>query len=219
MFKAVIFDLDGVIVDTAKYHFEAWNELAKKLGFEITTHQNEQLKGVSRIKSLDIILEWGHIDLTQEQKDILLIQKNKTYLEFINRLDKSDILPEIVNVLNYLKSNNTAIALGSASKNALPILEKLGIKSLFDAIVDGTVVEKAKPNPEVFLKAANKLGVAPKDCIVIEDARAGVEAANSAKMLSVGIGSKEVLSNANYILEDTSKLSEKFLDSLLKNEK
>ena len=217
MIKAFIFDLDGVIVDTAKYHFIAWNELAKQFGFEITVHQNEQLKGVSRVKSLDLILEWGNIDLDQAQKDLLLVQKNKTYLEFINTLSKSDILPGIVDVLNYLKSKKIAIALGSASKNAVPILEKLEIDALFDAIVDGNVVEKAKPNPEVFLKAADKLGIMPEYCVVIEDAKAGVEAANSAEMMSIGIGSKAVLNDANYVLEDTAKLSKKFIDTLLKN--
>ena len=217
MIKAFIFDLDGVIVDTAKYHFIAWNELAKQFGFEITVHQNEQLKGVSRVKSLDLILEWGNIDLDQAQKDLLLVQKNKTYLEFINTLSKSDILPGIVDVLNYLKSKKIAIALGSASKNAVPILEKLEIDALFDAIIDGNVVEKAKPNPEVFLKAADKLGVMPEYCVVIEDAKAGVEAANSAEMMSIGIGSKAVLNDANYVLEDTAKLSKKFIDTLLKN--
>jgi beta-phosphoglucomutase len=217
MIKAFIFDLDGVIVDTAKYHFIAWNELAKQFGFEITGHQNEQLKGVSRVKSLDLILEWGNIHLDQAQKDLLLVQKNKTYLEFINTLSKSDILPGIVDVLNYLKSKKIAIALGSASKNAVPILEKLEIDALFDAIVDGNVVEKAKPNPEVFLKAADKLGIMPEYCVVIEDAKAGVEAANSAEMMSIGIGSKAVLNDANYVLEDTAKLSKKFIDTLLKN--
>ena len=217
MIKAFIFDLDGVIVDTAKYHFIAWNELAKQFGFEITVHQNEQLKGVSRVKSLDLILEWGNIHLDQAQKDLLLVQKNKTYLEFINTLSKSDILPGIVDVLNYLKSKKIAIALGSASKNAVPILEKLEIDALFDAIIDGNVVEKAKPNPEVFLKAADKLGVMPEYCVVIEDAKAGVEAANSAEMMSIGIGSKAVLNDANYVLEDTAKLSKKFIDTLLKN--
>ena len=217
MIKAFIFDLDGVIVDTAKYHFIAWNELAKQFGFEITVHQNEQLKGVSRVKSLDLILEWGNIDLDQAQKDLLLVQKNKTYLEFINTLSKSDILPGIVDVLNYLKSKKIAIALGSASKNAVPILEKLEIDALFDAIIDGNVVEKAKPNPEVFLKAADKLGVMPEYCVVIEDAKAGVEAANSAEMMRIGIGSKAVLNDANYVLEDTAKLSKNFIDTLLKN--
>jgi len=217
MIKAVIFDLDGVVVDTAKFHFVAWNDIAKQFGFEISSHQNEQLKGVSRIKSLDLILEWGHIKLSQEQKTLLLNQKNEAYLAAINLLNKTDILPGILEILTYLKSKNIPVALGSASKNALPILQKLGISTLFNVIVDGNIVQKAKPDPEVFMQAANKLHVLPKHCLVIEDAKAGIDAANSAKMTSIGIGNKEILINASYVLEDTSKLSKKFIDELLKN--
>jgi len=217
MIKAVIFDLDGVVVDTAKFHFVAWNDIAKQFGFEISSHQNEQLKGVSRIKSLDLILEWGHIKLSQEQKTLLLNQKNEAYLATINLLNKTDILPGILEILTYLKSKNIPVALGSASKNALPILQKLGISTLFNVIVDGNIVQKAKPDPEVFKQAANKLHVLPKHCLVIEDAKAGIDAANNAKMTSIGIGNKEILINASYVLEDTSKLSKKFIDELLKN--
>ena len=217
MIKAVIFDLDGVVVDTAKFHFVAWNDIAKQFGFEISSHQNEQLKGVSRIKSLDLILEWGHIKLSHEQKTLLLNQKNEAYLATINLLNKTDILPGILEILTYLKSKNIPVALGSASKNALPILQKLGISTLFNVIVDGNIVQKAKPDPEVFMQAANKLHVLPKHCLVIEDAKAGIDAANNAKMTSIGIGNKEILINASYVLEDTSKLSKKFIDELLKN--
>jgi len=217
MIKAVIFDLDGVIVDTAKYHYLAWRQLAQNLGFDITLEQNEQLKGISRVKSLDIILGWGNIKISQTQKNNLLIQKNKDYLQYVNTLSKSDILPSITDVLAYLKSKNIAIALGSASKNAVPILERLEILNLFDAIVDGNVVKKAKPDPEVFLKAADKLNILPEFCVVIEDAKAGIKAANNAKMISVGIGNKSVLEKAKYVLENTSKLSKNFLDILLKN--
>jgi len=217
MIKAVIFDLDGVVVDTAKFHFVAWNDIAKQFGFEISSHQNEQLKGVSRIKSLDLILEWGHIKLSHEQKTLLLNQKNEAYLAAINLLNKTDILPGILEILTYLKSKNIPVALGSASKNALPILQKLGISTLFNVIVDGNIVQKAKPDPEVFMQAANKLHVLPEHCLVIEDAKAGIDAANNAKMTSIGIGNKEILINASYVLEDTSKLSKKFIDELLKN--
>jgi len=217
MIKAVIFDLDGVIVDTAKYHFIAWNEIAKQFGFEITIHQNEQLKGVSRDKSLDLILEWGNISMGNSQKETLLIKKNKHYLKYIDTLSKTDILPGIMGVLSYLKNHKIAIALGSASKNALPILDKLEIAHLFDAIIDGNVVKKAKPHPEVFLKAAQSLNIAPEFCVVIEDAKAGVEAANNAKMTSVGIGKKSILGHADFVLEDTYKLSKNFLSTLLKN--
>lgn len=217
MIKAVIFDLDGVIVNTAKYHYLAWKHLANSLGFDITEKQNEHLKGVSRVKSLDIILEWGGIELGENQKEVLLIQKNKEYLDYIDTLSKTDILPGVKEVLDYLKKTDKQIALGSASKNAIPILEKLEILNLFDVIVDGNSVKKAKPNPEVFLNAADKLNIAPEYCVVVEDAKAGIEAANSADMISVGIGDKLVLNKANYVLADTSKLSIDFLKVLLKN--
>jgi len=216
MIKAVIFDLDGVIVDTAKYHFIAWNEIAKQFGFEITILQNEQLKGVSRDKSLDIILGWGNITMDNPQKEVLLVKKNAHYLKYIDTLNKTDILPGIMAVLSFLKTHKIAIALGSASKNALPILEKLEIAHLFDAIIDGNVVKKAKPHPEVFLKAAHSLNIAPEFCVVIEDAKAGIKAANSAQMTSIGIGKKSILGQADYVLEDTSKLSKNFLSTLLK---
>ena len=217
MIKAIIFDLDGVIVNTAQFHYLAWKHLANNLGFNISKEQNEHLKGVSRVKSLDIILDWGSINLDKSQKETLLIQKNKEYLDYINTLSNKDILPGIKDALEYLRLSDTQIALGSASKNAIPILEKLEIRHLFDTIVDGNQVARAKPNPEVFLKAAHKLNVAPKYCVVVEDAKAGIEAANSAKMISVGIGDKTILSNANYVLENTSKLSIDFLKVLLKN--
>jgi len=217
MIKAVIFDLDGVIVNTAKYHYLAWKHLANSLGFDVTEEQNEHLKGVSRVKSLDIILEWGGIEIGENQKEALLIQKNKEYLDYIDTLSKTDILPGVKDVLDYLKLSDKQIALGSASKNAKPILEKLEILNLFDVIVDGNSVKNAKPNPEVFLNAADKLNIAPKFCVVVEDAKAGIEAANSADMISVGIGDKLVLNEANYVLEDTSKLSIDFLKVLLKN--
>jgi beta-phosphoglucomutase len=147
--KAFIFDLDGVIVDTAKYHFLAWQKLARELGIEFTPEHNEELKGVSRIRSLDIILELGNIQASQEDKDKWLIQKNEDYLSYLVDMDESEILPGVLPVLHHLKDNNQLIALGSASKNAKPILEKTGILHLFDAIVDGNDVSNAKPDPEV----------------------------------------------------------------------
>lgn len=216
MIKALIFDLDGVIVNTTQYHYLAWKKIANNLGFDISNAQNEQLKGVSRVKSLDLILEWGKIDLDNTQKEGLLTKKNKQYLNYINTLTKADILPGIMDALEYLKSENIAIALGSASKNAVYILEKLEIKQIFDVIIDGNEVQKAKPDPEVFLKAAKKLEIFPQQCIVIEDAKAGIEAANNAKMLSVGIGDKAILNEADYVLKDSSELSVKFLKTLLK---
>lgn len=213
--KAIIFDLDGVIVDTAKYHYLAWRELAIQLGFDFTEAQNEQLKGVSRVRSLEILLNLGNVSLEEEEKTKLLIEKNNQYLEYIAEMDHTEILPGIDDLLHYLKLNKVPFSLGSASKNARLILETLDLLSLFDAIVDGNDVSTAKPDPEVFLIAAQKLGVDPENCIVIEDAQAGIEAANKANMLSIGIGDEKVLQDANYILNDTSELTIDFIQKLI----
>ena len=186
--KAFIFDLDGVIVDTAKYHFLAWKKIANELGFEFTHENNELLKGVSRVRSLDIILEIGKIEASQEDKNKWLIQKNEDYLSYLVDVDESEILPGVMPILNYLKEKNQLIALGSASKNARPILEKTGTLSYFDAIVDGNDVSNAKPDPEVFLLAAKLLHTKPEDSIVFEDSVAGIQAANIGGMVSVEIG-------------------------------
>jgi beta-phosphoglucomutase len=205
--KAFIFDLDGVIVDTAKYHFLAWKELADSLGFEFTEDQNELLKGVSRVRSLEILLDIGKVDLSQEDKDKYLLEKNEQYLSYIEKMDTGEILPGIPELLAFLKTERIPFALGSASKNARLILENLKLLDDFDAIVDGNDVSTAKPDPEVFLIAAERLGKDPKDCIVIEDAFAGVQAANSAGMTSVAIGDPEVLRGADYNLTSTKELT------------
>ena len=168
--KAFIFDLDGVIVDTAKYHFIAWKRIGEKVGFTLTLEQNESLKGVSRVESLDRILNWAKVDLSPEEKTQLLDEKNKDYLAQINNMGQDEILPGVLTLLQYAKEHNIPVALGSASKNATPILEKLGITSYFNAIVDGNHVTQSKPNSEVFLKGAELLQQDPKNCIVFEDA-------------------------------------------------
>jgi beta-phosphoglucomutase len=213
--KAFIFDLDGVIVDTAKYHYLAWQKIANALNIDFTHEHNELLKGVSRVRSLDIILELGNIQASQEDKNKWLIQKNEDYLTYLVDMDKSEILPGVFPVLEFLKEKKQAIALGSASKNARPILEKTGIISYFDVIVDGNDVTNAKPDPEVFLKAAQLLNISPTDSIVFEDSVAGVQAANIGKMTSVGIGSKTVLHEAKYIFEDFTLIDQKFIESLI----
>lgn len=213
--KAIIFDLDGVIVDTAKYHYLAWRELALQLGFDFTEAQNEQLKGVSRVRSLEILLGIGNVQLKEAEKTKLLFEKNEQYLGYIAKMDHKEILPGIDDVLHYLKLNKVPFSLGSASKNARLILETLDLLDLFDAIVDGNDVSTAKPDPEVFLIAAEKLGVKPENCIVIEDAQAGVEAANKAGMISIGIGDKKVLGDANYVLNSTNELTIDFLQKLI----
>jgi len=186
--QGAIFDLDGVIVDTAKYHFLAWRQLAEELGFTFTEEHNERLKGVSRMRSLDILLEIGGLTLSEEEKLILADRKNKNYVEYISHIDQSELLPGARDYLIALKAAGTRISLGSASKNAELILSKLNIRSLFDAVVDGNKVALAKPDPEVFLLACRELGLAPEDCVVYEDAAAGIEAALAAGMRTVGIG-------------------------------
>ena len=213
--KAVIFDLDGVIVDTAKYHYLAWKELANILGFDFSEEQNELLKGVSRVRSLEILLDLGKVDLTQEEKDKYLIEKNVQYLQYIEKMDVSEILPGISDLLSHLKKEEIRFALGSASKNARLILENLNLIHLFDAIVDGNDVSTAKPDPEVFLIAAEKLATRPEDCIVIEDAQAGILAANAAGMISVGIGDQMVLQEADFNLKSTDELTSEFMHQLL----
>ncbi|MBU3012222.1 beta-phosphoglucomutase [Polaribacter vadi] len=217
MKKGFIFDLDGVIVDTAKYHYLAWKKLANQLGFKFTEEQNELFKGVSRKRCLEILLEIGKREATQEEFDKWMIDKNVDYLEFIKNMDASEILPDVPKILEYLKENNIPIALGSASKNAKPILEKVGLLPYFDAIVDGNHVTKAKPNPEVFLLAAQQLGVNANDCVVFEDAVAGIQAANAAKMISIGIGDKNVLSEAQFNFNDFTEISTRFIKDLIEN--
>ncbi len=213
--KAFIFDLDGVIVDTAKYHFLAWEKLANQLGINFTHEHNEELKGVSRVRSLDLILELGNITYSQEDKNKWLIQKNEDYLSYLVDMDEREILPGVVKVLEYLKNNNQAIALGSASKNARPILQKTNIMHFFDAIVDGNDVSNAKPDPEVFLQAAQKLGIINENAIVFEDSVAGIQAANIANMTSIGIGDSSVLHEAKYNFRDFTFIENPFLEKLI----
>ena len=213
--KAFIFDLDGVIVDTAKYHFLAWQKLANQLGIEFTHEHNEELKGVSSVRSLDIILELGNVQASQEDKNKWLVQKNEEYLSYLVDMDESEILPGVLKVLEYLKSKNQFIALGSASKNARPILEKTNILHFFDAIVDGNDVSNAKPDPEVFLRAAQLVRVSNENAIVFEDSVAGIQAANIAKMISVGIGDATVLHEAKYNFKDFTFIDETFLSQLI----
>lgn len=213
--KAFIFDLDGVIVDTAKYHFLAWQKLAESLGINFTHEHNEQLKGVSRVRSLEIILGLGNVEATQEQKDEWLVQKNEDYLQYIHKMDDSEILPGVMNVLEFLKANNQPIILGSASKNARPILEKVNILNYFDDIVDGNDVSNAKPDPEVFLVGAKKANQTNENAIVFEDSVAGIQAANIAGMTSIGIGEASVLNEADVVFNNFTEITEEFLRELI----
>lgn len=213
--KAFIFDLDGVIVDTAKYHFLAWRKIAYHLGIEFTHNHNELLKGVSRVRSLDIILELGNVEASQEDKNKWLVQKNEDYLSYLIDMDAGEILPGVMPILQFLKEKKQLIALGSASKNARPILEKTEILSYFDAIVDGNDVSNAKPDPEVFLIAAKLLDIKPENSIVFEDSVAGIQAANIAGMTSVGIGDASILHEAKYIFKDFTQMDTGFIEKLL----
>jgi beta-phosphoglucomutase len=213
--KAFIFDLDGVIVDTARYHYLAWQKIAAELNIDFTLEHNELLKGVSRIRSLDIILELGKVEASQEDKNKWLIQKNKEYLSYLVDMDQSELLPGVISMLKYLKEKNQAIALGSASKNARPILEKTGIMHYFDVIVDGNDVTNAKPDPEVFLIAAKLLGAKPENAIVFEDSVAGIQAANIGKMTSIGIGDEKTLHEAAYVFEDFTHIGLSFIEGLI----
>ncbi len=213
--KGFIFDLDGVIVDTAKYHFLAWKKLANEIGIDFSIEQNEQLKGVSRVKSLEKILAWGNKEVSQDKFMELMAKKNTDYLDFIASMKEDEILPDVPKVLNHLIDKNQAIALGSASKNARNILRKVNLIEQFEVIVDGNDVTKAKPDPEVFLNAANSLKIKAKDCIVFEDSVAGVQAANKANMVSIGIGEKDVLHEASYVFKDFTEISVAFIEKLI----
>ncbi|OKS87657.1 beta-phosphoglucomutase [Mucilaginibacter polytrichastri] len=205
--KACIFDLDGVIVDTAVYHYKAWKRLANELGFDFTEEQNEQLKGVSRVRSLQLILGWGGVTKTEAEQTELATRKNDWYVDMINQMTPAEILPGALDFLEACRAAGLKTALGSASKNSMTILNKVGIAHLFDTIVDGNHVSAPKPDPEVFLKGAEALGVSPTECVVFEDAIAGVQAAKNGGMKAVGIGSPETLSQADLVVSGLDKMT------------
>ncbi|MGY8968341.1 MAG: beta-phosphoglucomutase [Flavobacteriales bacterium] len=212
--KAFIFDLDGVLVDTAKYHYIAWKTIGTSFNFNLTETQNESLKGISRTDSLDLMLEWAGTEMNLEQKEVLLRQKNEHYLELIQEMDRTEILPGVLTILDFAKDNNVPVALGSASKNAQLILKKLDLLPYFDSIVDGTHVTHSKPNPEVFLLGAKNLKTPAKQCVVFEDAAAGVAAAKAAQMVAVGIGDAKELAAADYIFSSLESIDSHLLQSL-----
>jgi beta-phosphoglucomutase len=205
--RAAIFDLDGVIVDTAKYHYLAWKRLANQYGFDFTEADNERLKGVSRTRSLEILLEIGALSVDKAAKQAMAAQKNDWYVEYIQHMDASEILPGAAEYLQMLRSRWVKTAIGSASKNTPLILERVGIMSLFDVVIDGTKVRQAKPNPEVFLRAARELDIPPASCVVFEDSEAGIEAARRAGMGSVGIGKPITLKDADMVIAGLYQLA------------
>ncbi|SFN39558.1 beta-phosphoglucomutase [Bizionia echini] len=215
MKKGFIFDLDGVIVDTAKYHYLAWKKLAQSIDVHFSEAENEQLKGVSRVKSLEKILEWGNKTISESDFMKLMALKNDDYLGYINTMNESEILPDVLKVLKFLIEKEQGIALGSASKNARTILKKVNLFHHFEAIVDGNDVVKGKPNPEVFLSAAKALNINPEHCIVFEDSVAGIQAANTANMISIGIGESSVLQEADFVFADFTHINSQFLNELI----
>ena len=214
MIKACIFDLDGVIVDTARYHFLAWQRLAKELNIRFTIEDNESLKGVSRMRSLEIILELGKISLSVSEKEKLAEKKNGWFVAYVNAMKPDEIFPGVKMLLQDLREKKLKVALASSSKNARTVIKLINIENDFDAIVDGTMTTHSKPDPEIFLRAAVLLNVKPVDAVVFEDAEAGVEAALNAGMKCVGIGSPKQLGKANLVITHTADFKIELLDSL-----
>jgi beta-phosphoglucomutase len=205
--KACLFDLDGVIVDTAVYHFQAWRRLANELGFDFTEHQNEQLKGISRMESLELILNWGNITLTETEKLDWATRKNSWYLDLVMQMTPNEVLEGVPEFLKSLQEQNIKIALGSASKNSKLILEKIQMLHYFDTIIDGNNITKGKPNPQVFLLGAEATNTQPAECVVFEDAVAGVQAGKAAGMTVVGVGSPEILTEADIVITSFKEMS------------
>ena len=211
---ACIFDLDGVIVDTAKYHFLAWKRLAMELGVALTLEDNEKLKGVGRLESLNIILSMGQIELSNEEKEQLAQKKNSWFVEYIQAMKEEEIFPGAKNLFQELRIQQIKVGLASSSKNAKTVLKLLNIENEFEVVVDGNMISQSKPDPEIFLKAAALLKVSPEECIVVEDAEAGVEAAKSAGMKCVGIGKAQQLGKADAVVERIDKLNYELLSNL-----
>jgi len=207
LIKGLLFDLDGVLVDTAKFHFLAWRKMANELGFDFNEDQNEQLKGISRVESIARILDWGNVTLSPAEVEKYMKLKNDWYLEYIETITPNDVLPGADTFIKHSKALGFKIALGSASKNVKPILDKLELTALFDALIDGNVVTASKPDPSVFLSGAKALGLLPINCIVFEDAIAGIEAAHNGGMKAVGIGEADVLVNANIVYKNLAGIS------------
>jgi beta-phosphoglucomutase len=203
LIKACIFDLDGVIVDTAHYHYLAWKQLAKELGFDLTLEDNERLKGVSRMTSLNIVLEIGGVKVSEFEKERLANKKNTWFVDYIERMLPEEIFPGVRQLIENLKASGIKVGLASSSKNAVTVIKRLGIGNIFHAIVDGGMITHTKPDPEIFLKTAQLIEVLPEHCLVFEDAEAGVEAALAANMKCIGIGSPEQLGNANRVFPKT----------------
>lgn len=205
-YKGIIFDLDGVICHTDKYHYQAWKKLADKLGIYFDQEINNRLRGVSRMESFDIILEKYHGQMSPEDKVRYAAEKNDLYRELLKNMTTDDLDPQVKETLDTLRSRGLLLAIGSSSKNAGFILERLGLDGYFDAVSDGNNISRSKPDPEVFLKAAEYLDLQPQDCLVVEDAQSGLEAAIAGNMDCAAIGDAVKCNKANYNLETFSDL-------------
>ena len=204
--REFIFDLDGVITETSEYHYMAWKTVCKKIGYDLTRKKNEELKGVNRKKCLDMIMEWGNIRLSEKEIESLLETKNNIYKDYIKDLNENDVCEGVLNFINDAIKNNIKIALYSASRNAKRILCQLKIIDLFTVIIDGNNVSNAKPDPEGFKIAADLTKTNSKDCVVFEDSISGIEGANKLNMYTVGIGSRDVLKNADVVYKGFKNL-------------
>jgi len=213
-YQNAIFDLDGVLVDTAKYHYLAWNKVAGRLGFSFTLQDNERLKGVSRMDSLKILLSIGGLSLTDEEMQRIAAEKNGYYLDYISRITPDELLVGAKEILAFFHKKGLNVSLGSASKNSLLILEKTGIAQDFDCIIDGNCVTKAKPDPQVFTQSADRMQISYGACIVFEDSVAGIQAAKSVGMLAVGIGDPQSLRQADKVFPDLLQAKQYFLHFL-----
>ena len=200
-YRGIIFDLDGVICSTDELHYLAWKEIADRCQIPFDREMNDQLRGVSRMESLERILSRGRGEWTQEQKQRLAEEKNARYRELLGTLSEKDILPGVPETLQALRARGLALAIGSSSKNAVAILERLGLSGWFDAVADGTQIKRSKSDPEVFLLAANKLGLPAADCLVVEDAQAGIQAAQAGGMDAASVGPAAEQGIGTYQLE------------------
>lgn len=209
MIKGFIFDLDGIITDTAEYHFIAWKHLADKQGWKFDREMNEELRGISRLDSIKVILRHNNLlgKFSDEEVGKLANEKNELYVESLKDITPADYLPGAQEVLDKLKKAGYKIALGSASKNAVAVLNYLGALQYFDVIGDGTKVTNSKPSPDIFLYTAHKMGLAPAECIVVEDAHSGVDAAIAGGFYSIGIGPKERVGHATIFFDAMDKIA------------
>ena len=206
--KAIIFDLDGVICFTDQYHYLAWKALADRLGIYFDEHINNRLRGVSRMASLEIILEKAKVTYTDEEKEAFAEEKNNLYKELLKQMTTDDLSEEVKKTLYELRNRGYKLAIGSSSKNTKQILKQIGLDNFFDVIADGTDITKSKPDPEVFLLAAKRLGYEPKECLVVEDAKAGIEAATKGGFASAGLGEAAESNTVTYPIEKFGQLLE-----------